>query len=252
MSQRSQIVPALASAVHSSTAFLEEIPIIHDNISPKLNNSYLYNEHTRLRSTSSASSNHPLESNHNNQPSYLHIPSTVSSTLSTATTNIFLSTPLDARRAFTYFDKNHDGKLTVKEFRDVMRTLGHKNFDKRFIQRMFAEADRNKNGVLELEEFVEFLESKFSMSTNSLDENSKINDHNIDQSRAHFDIESLFNCYDLDKNGVITAKELRKVMEKILGEKLTKEDIAEMMKAADLNNDGLIDKNELEQLCSAF
>ncbi|CAF0787681.1 unnamed protein product [Didymodactylos carnosus] len=252
MSHRSQIVPALASAVHSSTAFLEEIPITHTNSSPKLNEKYLHDGRTRLRSTSSSSSNRVVEQDHSSHPAYLNIPSTVSSSSSNTITNFFISTPLDARRAFTYFDKNRDGKLTVKEFKTVMRTLGYKNSNKRFIQRMFAEADRNKNGVLELDEFVEFLEGKFSMSSDSSNNNSRINDHNGDSLRAQLDIESLFNCYDLDKNGVITAKELRKVMERILGEKLTKDDIAEMMKAADLNNDGLIDKHELEQLCSAF
>jgi len=273
-----QIVPALASAVHGA---IEEIITItpYENTSPK---SIHNNNRSRLTSSSSSTKTDPiitatpklLNSNHQNQttratPEYFQIPSNTpssqSSTITQMSSNHFLSTPMDVRRAFTYFDKNHDGKVDVKEFKSVMRQLGYKQFDKKFIQRMFAEADRNKNGVLELDEFVEFLESKFSMaSIDNINEEydggnknrtmtiSTIQQHYDNNNKIQFDIETLFNCYDLDKNGYIEPKELRKVMEKLLGEKLSKQDIDEMMKLGDTNGDGLLDKNEFAVLCSAF
>ena len=46
----------------------------------------------------------------------------------------------------------------------------------------------------------------------------------------------------LDKNGFIEPKELRKVMKRLTGEKLSKRDIEEMISVADKNGDGLLDK----------
>ena len=66
------------------------------------------------------------------------------------------------------------------------------------------------------------------------------------------DVETLFNCYDLDRNGYIEPKELRKVMKRLTGEKLSKRDIEEMISVADTNGDGLLDKSEFALLCSAF
>ena len=65
-------------------------------------------------------------------------------------------------------------------------------------------------------------------------------------------IETLFNCYDLDNNGFIEPKELRKVMKRLTGEKLSKQDIQEMISIADQNGDGVLDKSEFGILCKTF
>jgi Ca2+-binding EF-hand superfamily protein len=225
MSGKCQIVPALAAAVHGVT---EELPLLPEIPSPELIRSRL-----------------------------------ASITSSTSSTNIFrrsLSTSsnpqtisqVNAQKAFAYFDKNRDGKLSIKEFKSVMHDLGYKTVDKRFIRQVFAEANRNGNRhVLSYDEFVEFLEPKLSLRTN--DQLRLTEDLNtVSLPKMQFDIETLFNCYDLDKNGFIEPKELRKVMQRLLGEKLSKQDIEEMISVADRNGDGLLDKSEFALLCSAF
>jgi len=166
---------------------------------------------------------------------------------------------LDVRKAFAYFDKNRDGKLSIKEFKSVMHDLGYKTVDKRFIKQMFAEANRTGNGrTLSYDEFVEFLESKLSLQTPPIQElttqRSSMSQETTSMSlpRMQLDVETLFNCYDLDKNGFIEPKELRKVMKRLTGEKLSKRDIEEMISVADKNGDGLLDKSEFALLCSAF
>jgi len=222
-----QIVPALASAVHGA---IEELPDMPEFPSPQLNRSRL------------ASSTSSTTSPNNFQSQYSRV------------------TPqLDARRAFAYFDKNRDGKLSIKEFKSVMHDLGYKPVDKRSIKQMFAEANRNGNGrTLGYDEFVEFLESKLSLQTPTTQELT-INRSSMSQEttsmslpRMQLDVETLFNCYDLDKNGFIEPKELRKVMKRLTGEKLSKRDIEEMISVADKNGDGLLDKSEFALLCSAF
>ena len=219
MSSKHQIVPELAAAVHGVT---EEVPLNSIVPSPDSNRS-------RLASTTSSSS-----SSNNFQTPFLS-----------------LNSQVNARKAFTYFDKNRDGKLTIKEFKSVMHDLGYKTVDKRFIRQMFAEANRKGNGqTLTYDEFVQFLQSKLSLTNN---EHLSITDLNLTPSpKIEYDIETLFNCYDLDKNGFIEPKELRKVMKRLTGEKLSKRDIEEMINVADKNGDGLLDKTEFALLCGAF
>ena len=56
------------------------------------------------------------------------------------------------------------------------------------------------------------------------------------------ELREAFKVFDKDGNGVISADELRHVMTN-LGEKLTDEEITEMIKEADTNNDGHVDYN---------
>jgi len=232
-----QIVPALASAVHGA---IEELPHMPETPSPLLNRSRLPS------STSSTTSpnllNTDLNTSINSQSQYTRA-----------------VTQLDARRAFAYFDKNGDGKLSIKEFKSVMHDLGYKPVEKSFIKKIFAEANRNGNRrTLGYDEFVEFLESKLSLQTPTTQEltttRSSMSQETTSTAlpRMQFDVETLFNCYDLDRNGFIEPKELRKVMKRLTGEKLSKRDIEEMISVADKNGDGLLDKSEFALLCSAF
>ncbi|CAF1125502.1 unnamed protein product [Rotaria sp. Silwood1] len=242
MFSKCQIVPALASAVHGAT---EELPLMPDSPSPLINRSRL------ASSTSSTTSPHLInsDSHSSNKIRLNSIP-----TYSRATPQ------LDVRKAFAYFDKNRDGKLSIKEFKSVMHDLGYKAVDKRFIKQMFAEANRNGNRrTLSYEEFVDFLESKLNLQTPGIKEPTTTNHSSFSQEtnslplpKMQLDVETLFNCYDLDKNGYIEPKELRKVMKRLTGEKLSKQDIEEMISVADRNGDGLLDKNEFALLCNAF
>ncbi|CAF3077373.1 unnamed protein product [Rotaria socialis] len=246
-----QIVPALASAVHGA---IEELPHMHD--SP-----LLLTNRSRVISTTAS------------PPPPPHLMNTDSHSLTKSRVNSLptynCTTPqLDARKAFAYFDKNRDGKLTIKEFRSVMHDLGYKTVDKRFIKKMFAEANQNGNKrALSYDEFVGFLESKLSfqnltskdlpttaLSTITTTNHSSLSDESCSLSlpKMQLDVETLFNCYDLDKNGFIEPKELRKVMKRLIGEKLSKQDIDEMISVADKNGDGLLDKSEFALLCNAF
>ncbi|CAF2693621.1 unnamed protein product [Rotaria sp. Silwood2] len=244
MFSKCQIVPALASAVHGA---IEELPLMPESPSPLMNRSRL------ASSTSSTVSPHIINTDlHSSNKIRLNSLPTYSRT-----------TPqLDARKAFAYFDKNRDGKLTIKEFKSVMHDLGYKTVDKRFIKQMFAEANRNGNRrTLSYEEFVKFLESKLNLQTSGIKEptTATINRSSFSQEtnslllpKMQLDVETLFNCYDLDKNGYIEPKELRKVMKRLTGEKLSKQDIEEMISVADRNGDGLLDKTEFALLCNAF
>lgn len=53
---------------------------------------------------------------------------------------------------------------------------------------------------------------------------------------------SVFRVFDKDNNGVITSTELRRVMMN-LGEKLTDDEVEDMIKEADVDGDGTVNYN---------
>jgi len=128
------------------------------------------------------------------------------------------------KEAFSLFDKDGDGKITTKELGTVMRSLGQ-NPTEAELKEMIAEVDANKNGTIEFQEFLTMMSKKMK-EPDSQDE-----------------IREAFKVFDKDGNGFISAAELRHVMTN-LGEKLTDEEVDEMIREADINGDGQINYNE--------
>ena len=57
--------------------------------------------------------------------------------------------------AFQVFDKNHNGVLSLSEFKHILMDLGQK-FTEEEVNEIFDESDLNKDGNLDYREFVEF------------------------------------------------------------------------------------------------
>ena len=57
-----------------------------------------------------------------------------------------------------------------------------------------------------------------------------------------------FEMFDKDKDGTISAKELANVMETLVGQKPSMDEITSMIKEVDLNSDGKIELGEFIQL----
>ncbi|KFY53599.1 hypothetical protein V496_07465 [Pseudogymnoascus sp. VKM F-4515 (FW-2607)] len=132
------------------------------------------------------------------------------------------------KEAFSLFDKDGDGQITTKELGTVMRSLGQ-NPSESELQDMINEVDADNNGTIDFPEFLTMMARKMK-DTDSEDE-----------------IREAFKVFDRDNNGFISAAELRHVMTSI-GEKLTDEEVDEMIREADQDGDGRIDYNEFVQL----
>ncbi|MCJ1380552.1 hypothetical protein MMC17_003660 [Xylographa soralifera] len=112
-----------------------------------------------------------------------------------------------------------------------MRSLGQ-NPSESELQDMINEVDADNNGTIDFPEFLTMMARKMK-DTDSEDE------IRVDQ--------EAFKVFDRDNNGFISAAELRHVMTSI-GEKLTDDEVDEMIREADQDGDGRIDYNEFVQL----
>ncbi|KAI4577178.1 hypothetical protein MJG53_004983 [Ovis ammon polii x Ovis aries] len=135
------------------------------------------------------------------------------------------------KEAFSLFDKDGDGTITTKELGTVMRSLGQ-NPTEAELQDMINEVDADGNGTIDFPEFLTMMARKMK-DTDSEEE-----------------IREAFRVFDKDGNGYISAAELRHVMTN-LGEKLTDEEVDEMIREADIDGDGQVNYEEpVYQFCA--
>ncbi|KAG8379521.1 hypothetical protein BUALT_Bualt07G0097700 [Buddleja alternifolia] len=148
------------------------------------------------------------------------------------------------KEAFSLFDKDGDGIyiyiyvyvyinccITTKELGTVMRSLGQ-NPTEAELQDMINEVDADQNGTIDFPEFLNLMARKMK-DTDSEEE-----------------LKEAFKVFDKDQNGLISVAELRNVMTNI-GEKLTDEDVNEMIREADVDGDGQVNYEEFVRMMLA-
>merc|ERR1719246_119671 len=132
------------------------------------------------------------------------------------------------KEAFSLFDKDGDGTITTKELGTVMRSLGQ-NPTEAELQDMINEVDADGNGTIDFPVFLSLMARKMK-DTDTEEE-----------------LVEAFKVFDRDGNGLISAAELRHVMTN-LGEKLTDEEVDEMIREADVDGDGAINYQEFVRM----
>ncbi|KAF0914665.1 hypothetical protein E2562_031127 [Oryza meyeriana var. granulata] len=114
------------------------------------------------------------------------------------------------QEAFLLFDKNGDGCITLEELAAVTRSLGLEPTDQE-LNDMMREVDTDGNGIIDFQEFLSLIARK--MKDGDGDEELK------------------------------EAFELRTVMTN-LGEKMTDEEVDQMIREADTDGDGQVNYDE--------
>ncbi|CAL9763826.1 unnamed protein product [Musa acuminata subsp. burmannicoides] len=132
---------------------------------------------------------------------------------------------------FCLFDKDGDGSIALEELSTVIKSLGLKPFQEE-LQGMISEVDVDGNGTIEFAEFLGLMAHKMK---------------DIDSEE---ELKEAFKVFDKDQNGYISEAELRNVMMS-LGEKLTDEEVAQMIREADLDGDGQVNFEDFVQMMSA-
>nr|CAD1822492.1 unnamed protein product [Ananas comosus var. bracteatus] len=125
------------------------------------------------------------------------------------------------QEAFLLFDRDGDGCITKEELDTVIRNLGQEATEEE-LQDMIREVDGNGNGTIEFGEFL-ILMSKKMKEINSDEE-----------------LKEAFKVFDRDEN----AEEC----DDQSWEKMTDEEVEEMIKEADEDGDGLVNYQEFVRM----
>lgn len=128
----------------------------------------------------------------------------------------------EMRQVFDKFDSNKDGKISKDEYKATLRALGQ---DKMIVDvpKIFQVADLNGDGFIDFKEFVEAQNQGGGIRT--------------------MDIHTAFRTFDVNDDGKISAEEIMGVLRR-LGESCTPEDCQKMVRAVDLDGDGVVNMDE--------
>ncbi|CAL4918729.1 unnamed protein product [Urochloa decumbens] len=131
------------------------------------------------------------------------------------------------KEVFNLYDKNRDGFITSEELGTVMESLGE-NFSESELKAMIKAVDADGTGAIDFHKFLNLMARKLK----DTDSEEKL--------REAFDV------IDKDQDGYISATELRQVMTN-LGEKVTDQEVEEMMREADTDGDGRVSFEEFKR-----
>lgn len=127
------------------------------------------------------------------------------------------------RDAFNIYDKNKDGIIQRGELADVLEVfLGHKPTPHQ-LDNIFKKVDSNLDGVIDFPEFEGMMLMRKRNTKRYI---------------------GLFNQYDQNGDGFISKEELLKTLNSAEASNYTDEEVDEIIKAADLDKDGMIDYKE--------
>ncbi|KAL4348652.1 hypothetical protein GQ457_17G017760 [Hibiscus cannabinus] len=129
------------------------------------------------------------------------------------------------REIFARFDMDSDGSLTVLELAALLRSIGIKPSGDEF-HVLVENMDSNGNGAVEFDELASILPE---LTNNILNNREQLT--------------AVFQMFDRDGNGYITAAELAGCMAK-LGYPLSYSELTEIISKADFDGDGVISFSE--------
>ncbi|XP_074562578.1 calmodulin-3-like [Curcuma longa] len=129
---------------------------------------------------------------------------------------------------FSQFAKDGDGCMATKELGTVMQLL-EQNLTEAELQDMINEVDADGNGTIDFPEFLNLMARKMK-DTDSQKE-----------------LREAFSLYDKDHDGLISVYELQSILN-LLGEKLLRKEVEEMIRKADVDGDGQINYDEFVKL----
>lgn len=139
--------------------------------------------------------------------------------------------PNQLKQVFNLIDSNGDGKISPLELKQVLQSLGYdKSIAAREAEGMVKEMDSDGDGFIDLEEFM------------------KVVAKDGDYKKLNEELMQAFLVFDIDKNGFISAKELRRVLVGLGHGSCSVEDCRAMIRAFDKNGDGLVDFNEFQDM----
>ena len=137
------------------------------------------------------------------------------------------------KNEFVKLDKDGDGQVSTKELEAVLRSMRFKlKASEGDIRKAIKEIDRDGDGIVDVHEY--FMSRKSKTSRDLI--------HRALTTRLR--IRKEFERFDKDHSGCISKEELMQVLEARGIQKVTLEQINELLKEIDVDNSGEIDYEE--------
>ncbi len=128
---------------------------------------------------------------------------------------------------FNQFDKDNDGLLYYSEFKELMKLTTSK-LREADLQDLLNDSDMNENGQIKFQTYVDII--------------NKINRKNETEEELY----QAFKIFDKDNSNLISARKIMDVFTKI-DDKLKEEEVLQMIKEFDVDQDGYLN---FEEFCA--
>nr|XP_020457785.1 calcium-binding protein 2-like [Monopterus albus] len=142
----------------------------------------------------------------------------------------------ELQEAFKEFDYDADGFIHYRDIADCMRTMGYMPTEMELIE-IIQQIKMKWGGHVDFDDFCELMGPRMLAET------------------AHMvglkELRCAFKQFDCNGDGKITFDELKEGVKTLLGEKLKKGELEEILGDIDLNKDGSIDFDEFVMMLSA-
>lgn len=158
--------------------------------------------------------------------------------------------------AFNLYDTEDSGAIDVDQFAKILKSLKIEKEDDK-IQSIIKEVDSNHDGQVDFKEFVTAMTSLLDPNGEPKTSSSSAQNEKKSQNRKSYsrsmskhetdDLKMCFEKFDSNGDGQISFTELKNLMDG-LGDKLTEQELKDMMTDADTNKDGFIDFEEFKAL----
>jgi calmodulin len=135
---------------------------------------------------------------------------------------------LELKEAFEMFDRDKDGLISSKELGNILRSLGHDPTEIE-LNDMIVDVDSDEDGKIDFNEFIQIM-------------HKRAKDSDIEE-----ELIEAFRIFDKESEGKISSSEFRHIM-LTLGERLSEDEIDEMIKEADWKGEGYINYKDFVKI----
>uniref|UniRef100_A0A8C1YWN3 EF-hand domain-containing protein n=1 Tax=Cyprinus carpio TaxID=7962 RepID=A0A8C1YWN3_CYPCA len=137
--------------------------------------------------------------------------------------------------AFKEFDYDQDGYLNYKDLAECMRTMGYMPTEMELLE-IIQQIKMRLGGLMDFDDFCELMGPRMMVETADM--------------LGLKELKSSFCQFDADGDGKISLDEMKEALKTLLGEKLKKGELEEILKELDLNGDGTVDFDEFVMMLS--
>ncbi|KAG8067534.1 hypothetical protein GUJ93_ZPchr0005g16242 [Zizania palustris] len=149
-------------------------------------------------------------------------------------------TRAELEQVFRLYDANRDGKISADEMESVLRALGAPPGPGE-VKRMMEEMDSDGDGFVDLTEFAAF---HCGAGGDGAGGGGDAKDR---EAASEAELREAFRMYDADSNGLISARELHRVLRQ-LGDKCSVADCSRMIRSVDADGDGCVNFDEFKKM----